>query len=174
MKPLTLLIGAVIAVIVIQLLALLLKRIALKKREWPFYARKLMSAPEQVLYFKLCRALPECIVLSQVGLSRILGVKKGNKFHEWNNRINRMSADFVICAKDASVLAVIELDDKSHNRSDRRIADAKKDKALAAAGIKIIRWKVNNVPDEAGIKQTILGQPVALAVDKPDDKVSAT
>ena len=107
MKPLTLLIGTVIAVIVIHLLALLLKLIALKKLEWPFYARKLMSAPEQVLYFKLCRALPECIVLSQVGLSRILGVKKGNKFHEWNNRINRMSADFVIGAKDASVLAVM-------------------------------------------------------------------
>lgn len=161
-------------VIVIQLLALLLKRIALEKREWPFYARKLMSAPEQALYHKLCKVLPECIVLSQVGLSRILGVKKGYKFHEWNNRINRMSADFVICSKDAAVLAVIELDDKSHNRQDRKSADTKKDKALNAAGIKIIRWKVNNVPDDAGIKQAILGQPVALAINKPEDKNTAT
>ena len=174
MKPLTLLIGAVVAVATIQLFHLLLKRIVLERREWPFYARKLMSAPEQALYFKLCKALPECIVFSQVGLSRILGVKKGNKFHEWNNRINRMSADFVICSKDATVLAVIELDDKSHNRLDRKTADAKKDKALTAAGIKIIRWKVNNVPDIAGIKLAIFGQPASLAVDKPDDKTSAT
>lgn len=165
MKTSTLLIGAVATVALIQLLVLLLKRNALAKREWPFYARKLMSPPEQALYFKLCKALPDCIVLSQVGLSRILGVKKGNKFHEWNNRINRMSADFVVCSRGAAVLAVIELDDKTHSRSDRKAADAKKDKALGAAGIKIIRWNVNNIPDESGIKRAILEQPAAFPID---------
>jgi len=45
--------------------------------------------------------------LAQVQVSRVLGVKSGHKFHEWNNRINRLSYDFVVCAKDASVLAAI-------------------------------------------------------------------
>jgi len=59
-------------------------------------------------------------------MSRVLGVKKGFRFHEWNNRINRMSYDFVICDKAATVIAAIELDDKSHEREDRRESDAKK------------------------------------------------
>jgi very-short-patch-repair endonuclease len=67
-------------------------------------------------------------------------VKKGNNFQKWFNRINRMSADFVVCAKDASVLAVIELDDATHEGQQRKAADAKKDKALSAAGIRIVRW----------------------------------
>lgn len=66
-----------------------------KNREpkiWPLYPRKPLSTPEQVLYFRLVKALPEHIVLTQVQLSRFLGVKKGNNYQGWLNRINRMSA----------------------------------------------------------------------------------
>ncbi|TLU82119.1 MAG: DUF2726 domain-containing protein [Chlorobium sp.] len=121
---------------------------------WPFYAKKPLSSPEQVLYFRLCKALPEHIVLAQVGISRFLGVKKGNNFGEWFNRINRMSADFVLCSKDLTIVAVIELDDSSHEKADRQAADAKKDKALGSAGIRIVRWQTSSMPDEASIKAT--------------------
>jgi phage anti-repressor protein len=120
--------------------------------KWPFYAKKPLSTPEQVLYFRLKKALPEYEVLAQVQLSRFLGVKKGNNYQSWLNRINRMSADFVICRKDFSVVAVIELDDSSHQRSDRQIADHKKDKALASAEIKIVRWNVKSMPDVTTIQ----------------------
>jgi very-short-patch-repair endonuclease len=119
---------------------------------WPFYAKKPLSNPEQVLYFRLCRALPEQIVLAQVALSRMLGVTKGNNFGEWFNRINRMSADFVLCSKDSTIIAVIELDDASHKKANRETADAKKDKALRSAGIRILRWQVNAMPNETEIR----------------------
>ena len=156
MKHLTLLFALLLAAAFIPILIAALRKAAKEKGDWPFYARKAMTEAEQALYFRLCKSLPEHLVLAQVGLSRILGVKKGHKVHEWNNRINRMSADFVICRKDASVLAVIELDDKSHQKADRKAADTKKDKALAAAGIKVIRWTPGNIPDEAGIRAAII------------------
>ena len=37
-----------------------------KEGAWPYHARKPLSAPEQVLYFRLVKALPEHIVLAQV------------------------------------------------------------------------------------------------------------
>ena len=52
-----------------------------------------------MLYFRLVRALPDSIVLAQVQLSRFLGVKKVGDSQSWLNRINQMSADFVVCAK---------------------------------------------------------------------------
>ncbi|GEM_PF-1648936 len=97
---------------------------------WPFYARNPLSSVEQVLYFRLCKALPQHMVLAQVQLSRMLGVKKGHNPQAWFNRISRMSADFVICTRDARVVAVIELDDASHQRAARQEADAKKDKGI--------------------------------------------
>jgi len=119
---------------------------------WPFYAKKPLTQPEQVLYHRLVSALPDHIVLAQVQLSRILGVKQGNNFHEWNNRINRMSLDFVICGKDSSIIAAIELDDKSHEKASRKEADDKKNKALSSAGVKLVRWQVNALPDDVAIR----------------------
>ena len=84
-----------------------------------------------MLYHRLVSRLPERIVLAQVQVSRVLGVQKAFNNHEWNNRINRLSYDFVICSKDSTVLAAIELDDKSHESISRAGTDRKKDKACA-------------------------------------------
>ncbi len=120
---------------------------------WPFYAKKPLTQPEQILYHRLVAAMPECIVLAQVQLSRLLGVKKGFSFNEWNNRINRMSLDFLVCLKDSTVVAAVEIDDKTHEKASRIEADAKKEKALSAAGITLVRWNVSALPDEAAIRQ---------------------
>lgn len=124
---------------------------------WPFVVRKPMSVPEQVLYFRLLEALPEHIVLAQVQLSRFLGVKRGHSVQAWQNRINRLSVDFLILKKDATVVAAIELDDKTHQRSDRRAADARKDRALADAGVKLVRWNVAEMPSTEGIRGGLAG-----------------
>jgi hypothetical protein len=152
----------ILVLIGVVALALLASRRSLSDGgAWPYYAKKPLSAVEQILYFRLVNALPDRIVLAQVGLSRLLGVKKGNNYAVWFNRISRMSVDFVICAKDSSILAVIELDDASHSREDRRAADAKKDRALTAAGLQIIRLHANALPDEAAIKALIEPKPAA-------------
>lgn len=141
----------IISLIALALLIFIAAEFKLPSRtrgaQWPYYAKKPLSVPEQVLYFRLTKALPEHIVLAQVQLSRILGVKRGHRFHEWNNRINRLSADFVICRRDATVIAVIELDDSTHDKSDRKITDEKKTKALQSAGVTLIRWHPKNLPD---------------------------
>ncbi len=120
---------------------------------FPFYAKKsVLTKVEQILYFRLIKALPEKIILAQVQLSQLLGVKSGENFYKWHNRINRMSCDFVVCNQDTSIIAVIELDDATHQREDRKAADAKKDKALNSANIRIIRWQAKELPNEETIK----------------------
>jgi hypothetical protein len=150
---------AVIAVVVFKKGGLL----GDKDGAWPFYAKRPLSQPEQVLYHRLVSSLPEHIVLAQVQASRILGVKKGFKFHEWNNRINRLSYDFVVCTKDSTVVAVIELDDKSHDSISRVETDKKKEKATLAAGIRLIRWHVKSLPDRAAIQAAFSNPANAVA-----------
>lgn len=147
----------VLLIIVIAVISVFLGKAKLLKAHevWPFYPRKPLTNPEQILYFRLLNALPDHIILAQVQLSRFLGVKKGNNFQSWLNRINRLSADYVICSKDASVVAVIELDDTSHNNSKRQETDRKKDKAIRDAGLKIIRWNVKSIPNEDEIKNSV-------------------
>lgn len=147
----------VLIVLTIVLLALIKRNgLAGSATEWPFYAKKPLTQPEQVLYHRLVAALPECIVLAQVQLSRVLGVKKGHNFNQWNNRINRMSLDYVVCLKDSTIVAAVELDDRSHLKASRIEADAKKEKALTAAGVALLRWNVSDLPDEAAIRQAFI------------------
>jgi very-short-patch-repair endonuclease len=132
---------------------------------WPFHAKKLLSQPEQVLYHRLVSAPPDQIVLAQVQLSRLLGVKKGFNAQEWNNRINRMSLDFVVCQKDSTAVAAIELDDRTHAREVRQEADARKEKALAAAGVPLIRWQATALPDDSAIRLAVLTRAEVGPID---------
>jgi hypothetical protein len=169
----------VIALIGIALLAsVVLKKRAARSSEpdaWPFYKKKPLSGPEQVLYHRLVSALPEHIVLAQVQVSRVLGVKKGQNFSHWNNRINRMTYDFVVCAKDATVIAAIELDDKTHEAPSRIEADTRKEQATQAAGIRLIRWHVKTLPDHDAIRFAIseANAPLAIAPKPGRNKASA-
>ncbi|MDD5250486.1 MAG: DUF2726 domain-containing protein [Rhodocyclaceae bacterium] len=150
-----LLVVALVLLVVSAVVVVVLKRrgaLAAGDAPWPFCPKKPLTRPEQVLYHRLIAALPEHIVLAQVQLSRVLSVKKGFNFHEWNNRINRMSLDFVVCLKDSTVVAAIELDDKTHEKASRAEADAKKEKALSAAGVALVRWNVSALPDENAIR----------------------
>lgn len=155
MKPI---VGAALGLILfvaISALVLHARKRANTRRPWPFYLKRLMTQPEQVLFHRLVRALPDHVILAQVQVSRVLGVKKGVGFHEWNNRINRLSYDFVVCSRDASVIAAIELDDKSHDSASRGETDARKDKASADAGLRLVRWHVRDLPDEDLIRRVL-------------------
>jgi Protein of unknown function (DUF2726) len=102
------------------------------------------------------KSLPECVVLAQVPLSSFLFVKKGNNFQAWNNRINRinrMSVDYLVCLQDMTIVAAIELDDKTHERPMRQTADEKKNAVLQDANVHLIRWRVNALPSDEEIRR---------------------
>ncbi len=166
---------ALVLVFVVVLIAALLRGRrpgSSTRASWPYYPKKPLSQPEQVLYHRLVQALPEHIVLAQVQVSRVLGVKRGYSFHEWNNRINRLSYDFVVCAKDSSVIAAIELDDSSHETPSRMATDQKKDLATASAGVKLIRWHVKALPDSETIRAALADEQPNYAFERTGDVAS--
>ncbi len=170
----TIILIAVIFFIIVLLFAFTSRQLG-DTAVWPFYPRKILSEPEQILYFRLVTALPDHVILSQVQLSRVLGVKKGNNFQAWNNRINRMSLDFVVCKKDFSVLAVIELDDKTHSKPERVKADQKKNKALADADVRMIRWNAQRIPSVQAIQNEVFSSmpTVMIEIDIPSRSETA-
>ena len=159
MKTLMFVLAAFLAIVAFAVVSALRKRAAEAEANddepWPFYSKRPLSPPEQVLYHRLVAALPEHIVLAQVQLSRVMGVKKAFNARGWMNRINRMSFDFVVCSKDSTVVAAIELDDRSHESADRIEADVKKSRAASAAGIRIVRWNVKGLPDDDDIRHAL-------------------
>jgi hypothetical protein len=149
-----------IATVVVVLMVVALALIMSKRRsrppdldgDWPYQSRNVLTTPEQVIYHRLVSALPECLVFAQVELSRVLKVTQRDNAAAWHAKISGKSLDFVVCLKDSSVVAAIEIDDSSHHRLRRVKADDTRNRALQAAGVPLLRWQAESPPDEAAIR----------------------
>ena len=137
------------------------KKIYELDKPWPVVARPALTGPEQLVYTRLSEALPEHIVLAQVQLNQIIRPKAMRDDRALRWRYDRLTADFVICNKDFTVLAVIELDDASHRQAARRDADARKNHLLKSAGLLLVRWTLQSMPKGPEIRKS-LGMPDAL------------
>ncbi len=151
--------------------------IELKKRpdedkKWPFrLARegRLMSEAEWFVYGRLKQSLDKCHVFCQVSMGQLLEVlpddrkvKEGGP--NWRAKVDRKALDFVVCLPEGKVVAVVELDDSSHGKPERKRADEDKDRALESAGVRVVRWTMKTLPkNDQEIKKLVLEGP-----DKPD------
>lgn len=128
--------------------------------ENPYTPKKPLTETEQILFHRLKEALPECIVLAQVQLSSIIGINKfkaKGEYYKWLNPILQQSVDYLVCLPDFTVVAAVELDDKSHWGEKSRDRDNKKDKNLKAAGIALIRWHAESLPTIENIRNEFKG-----------------
>ena len=102
----------------------------------------LLTSAERSFYGVLCQAVDSRYsVFAKVGLGDLLMIPHGTlNFWTSRNKIDRKHADFVLCAPDdLAPLLVIELDDSSHDRLERRERDFFVDAALDVAGLPILR-----------------------------------
>ena len=121
------------------------------------YAKKqVLTDPEQTLYFRLIETLDDCIVITQVQMSSFLSVTNTGKGRQSAlNRILQKSVDFLVCNKDFSVIAAIELQDNSHRRQNRQRNDEFKRDVLSAVKIPFIEFNVKQLPTAEEIRSAI-------------------
>ena len=126
----------------------------------PYLSKAPLTTTEAKFYRTLVQALPEYIVLVQVQLSSFLKVDqiqiKRQDYYRWFNPIAQQSVDYLICTREFSVIAAIELDDKSHEKSEAIVRDTKKTKNLEAAKVPLIRWHAEAMPELDTIRKAIL------------------
>ena len=106
------------------------------KNNNPVYeSKKFMSDAEIKFYNKLSCLNDDYIVVPQVNLATIVH-KKDTRFH---NELFR-NIDFGIFSKEFDLLLLIELNDKTHNKYDRKDRDLKVKKICNDTNIKLITF----------------------------------
>ena len=110
---------------------------------------ELFSPAERSFLGVLDQALDEnYIVFGKVRLGDIIQPKRGlsrSNFYSALNRINKKHVDFVVCRKkDFKIVGIVELDDKSHNRSDRKERDKFVYKVLGETRIPILHFSAKS------------------------------
>jgi hypothetical protein len=104
-----------------------------------YIARDIMTAAERRAYKSLADLLPNCRIYPQVAMAAIIGPNPSHDFTERQRTRGTFSQkyiDFVIeNPRDGKVLALIELDDHTHDAAK----DAARDAMTAEAGYITIR-----------------------------------
>ena len=87
----------------------------------PYAKRKyFFSAAERSFYEVLRRLLPDYKVFAKVRLVDVIRVtKESSSWRSDLNRIDRKHLDFVLCDRDLAPMLAVELDDSSHDQTER-------------------------------------------------------
>ena len=135
----------VIATIAVLVIAALLPKNRRKLKplgQLQLQARSPLTPREQQMFFRLTETLTDFTVFAQMPLASLLTTKN----REDRNRFDRKIADFLICTKTLTPIAVIELDDASHN--NKQVKDADRDSMLRNAGYLTIRYRDFPTPEQ--------------------------
>jgi len=142
-----------ILVVVIALLRPRKPRLSqIQSKPLPQIQRKPLLTPNETEFFnRLQRALSSYHVFPQVPFAALLTVDRklsGKAHRSIRNRFDRKIADFVVCDRlSLTVIAIIELDDRTHDAK----ADRDRDAITEAAGYKTFRFQSKKKPSEAEI-----------------------
>jgi Uncharacterized protein conserved in bacteria len=129
-------------------------------RDLSYRPPPLMTEAEINFFIKLQMAFPGYFIFPQIGGSALVGIesKPFNRYHFFSalNWIDTARVDFTLCDPQCRVVALIELDDSSHD--DRKERDEARDYIYRCAGYRLFRFDCRRMPDSERIRATILRQ----------------
>lgn len=119
-----------------------------------FEARRLLTENEEEFFGRLVRALPEFYVFPQVAFRAFLKPGDRSSRKAYASQLGRIGAkhcDFMICNHSLDIMAIIELDDRTHLVAQ----DIARDAMTESAGYTTIRYDSRCKPPEAEIRSDI-------------------
>ena len=119
------------------------------KPEFPYHIRDDFLSPAEHSFYLVLKNIVsgQVDICTKVSLSDLFYVssKDPSKFRTYTNKIDRKHVDFLLCDPNTlKPIVGIELDDKSHQKKDRRERDEFVEKVYEAAHLPLVRFPVRH------------------------------
>lgn len=125
---------------------------------WCVKAKTLLTPPEREMLELLEAALPECRIYPQVAMGALLAPTTGlsrESHSRVRNRFSQKIVDFVAEDRDTgAVIALIELDDRTHSLA----RDRDRDEMTREAGYRTVRFHRDHWPAQDDVREAVLPQ----------------
>ena len=115
---------------------------------------RLLNDSEQELYHRLCEAMPNMRVFSQVGVAQ-LALARGRQEAQRLGRMAGRGVDFVVCDQEFAIVAAIQLAWPTTAAQEGEGVEDEKRVALQSLGIPLIVFRPNKLPDADTISHEI-------------------
>lgn len=129
-----------------------------RRAKYPYFPRgTLLTKAELHLYNALRRATPSNhMIMMKVRLNDIINCSDRDWARGFGPKISSKHIDFVLInAQSTEITLCIELDDRSHERGDRKRRDAFVNNALNAADVPLLRVPTSRHYDTNKLKKEI-------------------
>lgn len=158
-----LLLAALIVLVAATAIAFVL--VPARPRVAAYRKRRVMTPNEIEFYGRIIRALPGMYVCPQVAMHAVIEPTSSNSKTRLVDfrRISQKVVDYTVFDAQWSVVAIIELDDRTHVIS----RDAIRDGFTSAAGIRTLRYQSRAKPGEAQIAADVHAIQTAALVTAP-------
>lgn len=115
-------------------------------------AVRVLTHAERQSHQLLSQAMPGSLVLAQVPLTRFLRVQSDPD--AWLQQVGALSADLVLCDGGSRVLVVVSVRSTQASEKSRRRHDLMM-RLLKHAGVKVLSWKEDQLPDLTMVRQQL-------------------
>jgi very-short-patch-repair endonuclease len=128
---------------------------------------RLQSENEIEFFGRITQAVPEYRVFVQVSMAALiepaLNKTRLNNRQWWSafGAISQQRVDYVVADRNMNIIAVIELDDRSHDT--KRPQDLIRDLRLNRAGIQTIRYESKHKPEVCRLRSELLALSQRIA-----------
>lgn len=114
---------------------------------------RLLNDAEQILYYRLCEAMPKMQIFAQVGVAQLAQLRGRLEARRLNQMAGR-GVDFIVCGSDFGIVAAIELAWPTETSGENSPEEEKR-RALQSLGIPLIIYRPNHLPDAETISREI-------------------
>jgi hypothetical protein len=148
----------VVLFVAITLTLIVVALLSLRDGPLPYERRGMLLSPAEMNLLRSLQlaAREDWLIFSMVRLADIIKVRpKTRKFQSWNSRIQGKHLDFVVCdIETLDVKLAIELEDAA-GPADRGRRDRFVNTALAAAGVPLLRVRVQEKYETAVLRKDL-------------------
>ena len=114
---------------------------------------RLLNDAEQILFYRLCEAMPNMQIFAQVGVAQLAQLRGRQEARRLNQMAGR-GVDFIVCGPDFGIVAAIELAWPTDSTGESSPEEEKR-RALHSLGIPLIIYRPNHLPDADTISREI-------------------
>jgi hypothetical protein len=118
-----------------------------------YQGKDLLTDNELEFFGRLVQALPQYYIFPQVAMSALLEAASRDEARRNTDRLRiaQQRIDYVVCDRRCNVVAVVELDDRTHSREKDQVRDER----LEQAGIRTLRFESRAKPSLQAIRAAL-------------------
>lgn len=116
-----------------------------EKTVYPYRLTRSIFSPKEWYFYRDVRPITDklgLIVFTKMRLADLLYIPEGTAdYMKWFNRIKAKHIDFIFVDREMTVKLLVEVDDPTHNRADRKERDKEVDEMFRQQGLNVLHLR---------------------------------